>query len=196
MERTVTNLQNEDLLVEGLKANDHKIFEQIYNRFSSALLGTIIKWVKDGGVAENLLQDVFVKAWRGNFQYDATKGRLFTWLYNISRNVCIDYLRSKGYKISKAALLSEDMSALFAEKRTFENTTDTIGLHKFVGLLRKEEKEIIKMVYFKGYTQREVAEKLGLPLGTVKTRVKMAIENLRSFFSADWENAMQCISAN
>jgi RNA polymerase sigma-70 factor (ECF subfamily) len=196
METLTTKLQNEDSLVIGLKTNDQKVFEQIYNRFSGALFGTIIKWVKDGEVAENLLQEVFVKAWRNNFQYDETKGRLFTWLYNISRNVCIDYLRSKTFKNTKAANLSEDMGALFGENLFAENQVETIGLKQLLDRLRKDEKDVIQVIYFNGFTQKEAAELLCLPLGTVKTRVNMAIKKLRRYFNADWDRAVHYISAN
>src|SRR5688572_30408504 len=98
--------QKENELWQCLHGNDQRHFSQLYETYSAALFGLIIKWIRDTMVAENLLQDVFVKAWSNRAQYDAAKGRIFTWLYNITRNVCIDHLRSKTHKNNRVFLLS------------------------------------------------------------------------------------------
>src|SRR2546423_9355377 len=106
-----TNVQNftEEELVTALQSDSHQAFEKLYNRFAAVLYGAITNWIKDVQVAENLLQDVFVKAWNNRETYDAAKGRLFTWLYNITRNVCIDYYRSRQYKKERSSVFSEDI---------------------------------------------------------------------------------------
>lgn len=126
--------------------------------------------------------------------YDENKGRLFTWLYNISRNVFIDYLRSKRYKQAKASFLSDDLSGLEQGTKTTGSLHDTIGLKKLVATLRFEEREVIDLVYFRGLTQQQAAEALSIPLGTVKTRVGMAIKKLRLYFEKDWEDGVQLCS--
>src|SRR5215467_10121175 len=90
---------------ECLMANDQRHFSKLYENYSGAIFSLILKWIRDTEVAENLLQDVFIKAWRSKELYDATKGKVFTWLYNIARHICIDHLRSKAYKKSKASML-------------------------------------------------------------------------------------------
>ena len=185
----------EEELIAALHSGNHQAFEKFYNRFAQVLYGTLIGWVGDAHVAENLLQDAFVKAWSNREVYDPAKGRLFTWLYNITRNVCIDYYRSRQYKKGKAALLSNDISLLMYTKQT-NQTPDTIGIFQVINMLRKEEKQVVELMYFKGFTQKEIAGLMNMPLGTVKTRMSMAIKNLRSFFMNDWVEARQKLVLN
>ena len=186
-----TNIPNytEEELIAALQNGDRYSFEKLYDRFAAVLYGSILKWIKDAQVAENLLQDVFVKAWSNRHSYDAEKGRLFTWLYNIARNVCIDYYRSRQFKKGRTAMLSEDISALFPHSKLVNQMPDTIGVRKLLNRLRYEEKQVVELMYFKGLTQKEIAGLMNMPLGTVKTRMSMAIKNLRQFFISDWKNA-------
>lgn len=180
----------EEELIAALHSGNHQAFEKFYNRFAPVLYGTLVGWVNDAHVSENLLQDAFVKAWNSRESYNPAKGRLFTWLYNITRNVCIDYYRSHQYKKGKAAILSNDISLLKNSKQVSQ-TPDTVGLCQVINMLRKEEKEVVELMYFKGFTQKEIAGIMNMPLGTVKTRMSMAIKNLRSFFMNDWAQAQQ-----
>jgi RNA polymerase sigma-70 factor (ECF subfamily) len=186
----------EDNMLYCLQSNDQRHFQKLYNWFSPALFGLILKWIKDKEVAENLLQDVFIKAWRCRKLYDAGKGRLFTWLYRITRNICIDHLRSRNFKNKMAMLPEENMNSLKTSFIEDSLLNDTIGLRKLVDGLRQEEKEVVELLYFKGFTQKQVAEVMNIPLGTVKTRINKAIRELRYFFKMDWKNAMKMISLN
>lgn len=174
---------------------DERHFARLYDRFSGALFGVILSRIGDMEVAENLLQDVFVKAWRYRKLYDASKGRVFTWLYNITRSTCIDHLRSKAHKQCRASVLSDDLSLLLPGAPADYFIADSIGLRKMVGHLRREEKEVVELMYFEGFTQREIADRMNIPLGTVKTRVRRAIKNLRAIFTDDWK-AASSISLN
>lgn len=197
---TITNQtlpdQKENELLQCLQSNDQRQFSKLYDSYSRALFGLINKWIGDAEIAENLLQDVFVKIWRNSEKYDVSKGRLFTWMYNIARNVCIDHLRSKAHKQNKASVLSDDVPVLLPLGNNNNFLPDTIDLRKLVNRLKQEEKEVIEMMYFKGYTQSEIAEVMNMPLGTVKTRMSRAIRNLRYFFKKDWKRAIQNISMN
>ena len=185
----------EEELIAALHSGNHQDFEKLYNRFAHVLYGTLIGWVHDAHVAENLLQDAFVKAWTNRETYDPARGRLFTWLYNITRNICIDYYRSRQYKKGKAAILSSDISLLINTKQA-NQTPDSIGILHVINMLRKEEKQVVELTYFKGFTQKEIAGLMNMPLGTVKTRMSMAIRNLRSYFMNDWAEAQQKLVSN
>jgi RNA polymerase sigma-70 factor (ECF subfamily) len=198
---TTTNYQtitpaNEQEFICWLQGDDERQFSKLYDRFSAAVFGLILKWMQDEGTAENLLQDVFVKAWRCRHLYDASKGRLFTWLHNIARNICIDHMRSKAYKKSKSSLLSDNLSELVTARNTENFLPDTIGLRNLIRILRNEEKEVVELMYFKGMTQKEIAVRMDIPVGTVKTRISRAIKNLRYFFTKDWDNGTEAISLN
>jgi RNA polymerase sigma-70 factor, ECF subfamily len=179
-----------------LQSDDQRDFSRLYDRFSPVLFSIILKWIKDREQTENLLQDTFVKAWRNRNLYDAAKGRLFTWLYRISRNICIDHLRSTVNKKMILAFPEEEgaVAKMLPAKESL--LTDTIGLRKLVNALRREEKEVVELMYFKGFTQRQIAETMNIPLGTVKTRMNKAIKELRYYYKNDWKTAMRIISLN
>lgn len=182
MNHNQSNLPGEAALVQGLLRGDENAFAGLYEKFSGALFGKISAWINDPSTAENLLQDVFVKAWRCRHQYDENKGRLFTWLYNISRNLCIDHYRSRSRKKNGLVTCYGDPDIFSGEKYMTIPVTDRIGLRKLVRQLRKEESEVIDLMYFEGFTQSEIAKSLNIPIGTVKTRVTAAIRKLRKFF--------------
>ena len=192
----ISELSPEDELLKCLQENGQRFFSKLYERFSPALFGIIQGWIKDREVAENLLQDVFIKAWRYKSSYDQAKGRLFTWLYRIARHSCIDHLRSKACKKTRVSVFSDDISRLALRVTTDNVQPDTIGLRKLVTALRQEEKEVIELTYFKGCTQREIAAIMNIPLGTVKTRMSKGIRDLRYYFNKDWKDAKRMISLN
>jgi RNA polymerase sigma factor (sigma-70 family) len=176
------NDTSEAHFVEGLKNNDQQVFAKMYEQFSPPLYAFIISRVKDAEVAENLLQDVFVKAWRNGNQYDAAKGRLFIWMYKICSNCCIDYLRSKQHRINGQSVHLGQFSEQLRHYVASGLMPDRIGLRNMLNKLSADEREVLELVYFKGFTQAEVAGLKKIPLGTVKTRCSRGIKKLRSFF--------------
>lgn len=195
---TITNPtqqeQTEQEMVQCLRSGNAADFARLYDSYSASLYGFIIRRIRDTEKAENLLQDVFVKAWRNRHQYDTSKGKLFTWLFNIARHSSIDYLRSKAYKNAKASVLTDDMAALIPSGIAACSDKDTIGLRKLLNILNHEEKEMLELMYFKGCTQKEIAEILNTPIGTVKTKMSRAIKELRYYFNKDWKDAIKYLS--
>ncbi len=181
---SASNIQaNEADLITGLQRHDKNVLAQVYERYAPALFGVISRLVNDDHLAEDILQEAFVKIWHNATAYDATKGRLYTWMLNICRNQAIDKMRSKGYKAGKAT--ASDESVLLENPNEIYDAIrpDTIGIQEMVQKLKPEWKELIDLVYFKGYTQQEVSETLDIPLGTVKTRLRSAINALRESFN-------------
>jgi RNA polymerase sigma-70 factor (ECF subfamily) len=126
-----------------------------------------------------VLQDTFVKAWRNGSSYDENKGRLFTWLLNIARNTAIDATRSAHFQKSKK---TDSLDAIVYSPGGESINPDTIGVRDMLGQLDDKYRLLIELIYFKGYTQEEAAEETGMPLGTVKTRLRFAISALRKAF--------------
>lgn len=174
---------SEDDLVNALKRHDTVAIKALYDMYSGSLLGVISRIVLHNEVAEDILQETFVKIWNSAPSYDASKGRLFTWMMNVARNLAIDKLRSKDFKnANKNQDIENNVDFIDEQKKTSFNS-DTLGLKELVTNLKPEFKEVLDIVYFKGYTHAEAAEHLNLPLGTVKTRVRMAIIELRKKFN-------------
>jgi len=170
---------SEDELVLLLKAHDQTAFSYLYDNYAAALNGIIYRMVDNEQLREDILQEVFIKIWNNFQQYDNTKGRLFTWLANLTRNLTIDTLRSKGYKKQQKISTDENSVIGYQDKNGGVDKYDTIGLRKQIGYLKPDQKIIIDLAYFSGYTQEEISKEIGIPLGTVKTRMRTAIIELR-----------------
>ena len=170
-------------MVSKLKSQDTLAIRALYDMYSGALLGVISRIVPQVEIAEDLLQETFIKIWNSAGSYDNSKGRLFTWMMNIARNLSIDKLRSKEFKnSSKNQEIENNVDFIDAQKKVTFNA-DLLGLKDMVTSLKPEYSNVLRMVYFKGYTHVEAAEELNLPLGTVKTRIRMAILELRKHFN-------------
>ncbi len=170
---------SEEELVTLLREQDQSAFSYLYDNYAAALNGIIIRMVDDTQLAEDILQEAFLKIWNNFKQYDSSKGRLFTWMINITRNLTIDTLRSKGYKKGKKISQDENSVTTYQDKNFTSDKFDTIGLRKQLQYLKPEQKVIIDMAYFSGYTQEEISKEMEIPLGTVKTRMRSAITELR-----------------
>jgi len=172
---------NEQELVLSLKAKDQASFSYLYDHYAGALYSVVLQVVSDREQANDVLQEAFVNIWRKIDSYDAGKGRLFTWMLNVTRNLAIDLVRSKSYRNSqKNQPLPED-TEWSGGGIVLPNTVDTIGLRKQIGKLKAEHRTLIDLAYFKGYTQEEIAQLENLPLGTVKTRIRTALIQLREY---------------
>ena len=172
----------EETLVELLNQQNTKAFGILYDNYSAALYGIILRIVDTQEIAEDVLQESFVKIWKNFSQYDPAKGKLFTWMVNLTRNLAIDKVRSKEYSKSTKNQSIDNLVSFVDFKSNTSQNPDLIGLKKLVESLDPEQKKIIDLLYFGGFTQAEVSDKLNIPLGTVKTRARMAILNLRKFF--------------
>lgn len=170
----------EDVLVSRLFKKDQLAFSYLYDNYAAALNGVIFRIVQDEETAEDVLQDTFIKIWNNFASYDKTKGRLFTWLVNIARNLAIDHTRSKGFKNQQKNLDVDKIVGYIDTKKNTMFNPEQIGLRNMLEKLTPEQREILDLVYFSGYTQAEVANELNIPLGTVKTKIRMALIHLRT----------------
>ena len=169
----------EHQLVSLLKQRDNKAFEYLYDNYSGALYNIVMQILNDADLSNDVLQDVFVNIWRKIESYDSLKGRLFTWMLNITRNAAIDVLRSKSYQNSqKNQSISDETDYDTGGKGSVLNV-DNIGVRKVLEKLKAEHRVLIDLAYFKGYTHEEIAAIESIPLGTVKTRIRSALIQLR-----------------
>lgn len=174
---------NETELVLLLQARDQQAFSYLYDNYAAALNGVICKMVEDRQIAEDILQEAFLKIWNNIQRYDAVKGRLFTWMLNIVRNLTIDTLRSKGYnKQTKISGDENTVSNYTADSRGSERF-DVMDLRKQLLNLRPEQRRLIDLAYFQGYTQEEISKEMNIPLGTVKTRIRATMLELRKIIN-------------
>lgn len=153
----ITTLYNEQELTALLKNKDQAAFARLYDSYSGAIYSIILQIVNDEELANDILQEVFINIWRKIEMYDAEKGRLFTWMLNIARNASIDMLRSRGYRNSKKNQSIQENVDITVPGNTEQMNIDSIGLKKLLEKLKPEQRVLIDLSYFKGYTHEEIA---------------------------------------
>lgn len=182
--RLVSPLSAEDVLVAELKSADPLAIQKLYKMYSGSLNGIITRIIKYDEVAEDILQDTFVKIWKSIGQYDSSKGKLFTWMANVAKNLAIDYVRSKAHlNLGKTDDITEMPVEIVDNKAYVFPNMETIGVKQLLVHLKKDQQEIIDLIYFNGFTHVQVAEMLNIPLGTIKTKLRLAILKLRTYFN-------------
>ena len=169
----------EALLVAAMQQGRQDAYSQLYDQYSAALFGVVNKIVRNEEFTPDVLQDSFVKIWKNIANYSAQKSTLFTWMLNITRNTAIDFIRSKNYRVGLENQNIDDSVSIVEAQHSTSQNINTIGIKdKALGLDEKYS-ILIEKLYFEGYTQEEVAKELDIPLGTVKTRVRAAMIELR-----------------
>ena len=172
--KSIKTIYSEEDLIVLLKKRNEAAFNYLYGHYSGALYGVVLRIVSSKEYTEEVIQDVFVKIWNGVGKYDESKGRLYTWMINIARNTAIDYLKSKSFQNQ---LKNHSVSDFVYNLKSSgdANGSDYIGFGKILERLDSDKQELIHLAYFQGYTQIEISEKLKIPLGTVKTKMRNAM---------------------
>ena len=176
----VNTTYEEQELVALLKAKDNQAFSYLYDNYAGALCGVVKQIVGDMELANDVLQEVFVSIWRKIDTYDASKGRLFTWMLNIARNAAIDKTRSKNYQVG---LKLQSFDGNEYNHPVVRPGFDDFGLKKQLQKLKDEQRLLVDLSYYQGYTHEQIAKALNIPLGTVKTRLRSALSQLRTLLS-------------
>ena len=176
---------SEDQLVEGLKNMDGGAMSALYQMYSDSLYRVISTIVLVEEVAQDLLQETFIKIWKSFKQYDPGKGRLYTWMARLARNISIDYLRSVNYR---NFTVSDDISQSTQQiDQAFQVSynPELIGVKDMTNILNEDQKSALDLIYFKGYTHVQAAEELQVTVGILRSRLKSAIAELRTFYNMD-----------
>lgn len=169
----------EEEIIAGLRARDRKTTEYLYEKYSRALFAVISRIILDSDIAEEVFHDAFIKITRKIDSYEESKGRLYTWMANICRNSAIDKLRSKEIsQTTKTNTIDDFVFGLESQSGTMEQV-EGIGVRELMNQLNEDQRFIIEYIYFQGYTHSEVSEEFDIPLGTVKSRVRAALQVLK-----------------
>lgn len=175
---TFKDLQDDIGLLDRVARGDQHAVGELYDLHSHVLFGLLVRILHDRGEAEEVLQEVFVQAWTRAHTYDASRGTSGGWLCGIARNRAIDRLRARtrGVRTLQGVTAPSPPETPEALAATSERKRD---VHQALTSLPPEQRELIERAYFTGSTQSEMALELGLPLGTVKTRVRAGLQTLR-----------------
>jgi RNA polymerase sigma-70 factor (ECF subfamily) len=165
-----------------LKNRERAALETLYDQYSGALYGAILRIIRQQDLADEILQDAFLRFWDKIDTYDSTKGRLFTWMLNVARNLAIDKTRSKEISQQSKTGDIENFVGVIDRQESGVMPVDTIGLAETLNRLPDEQRFVVEHLYLKGYTQSELAEESGVPLGTIKTRLRLGMIELRKLY--------------
>lgn len=172
----------EQRIVGLLHQNDRNAISLAYKHYGANLYGVVLSILRNEEDAQEVLQDTFVKIWSNAQSYDTSKGKLYTWMINIARRTAIDKTRSAVFK-SRKRTDSTDATEDYKVTWSTPGKVKDVGLEKVINSIDEKYRTIIDLVYFQGYTMKEVHEELGIPLGTVKSRVRLALVELRKQLS-------------
>jgi RNA polymerase sigma-70 factor (ECF subfamily) len=173
------------ILVQMIKSKSERGFNILYTNYHRVLYGVLLKYVRRTELADDLLQDTFVKIWRHIDGFDPTKGSLFTWMLNIAQNLAIDYLRSPTHRKQSLHVNIDLLSPTKDYKNSMTSNTNEIEIKDFKSkALQLDPKyaEVIDMIFFYGWSHEQTARLLKLPLGTVKTRSRKGLGLLKILY--------------
>lgn len=173
----------ESLLFERIANHEKAAFSELYDRHSPKLYGLAIKILKDQSLAEDVLQEVFLTIWKKADQFDRQRGNPMAWMMILCRNRCIDALRRVEKNRQRSAVLDENTFLTGGSDSPLEiaNHNEMRALlQKSLANIPSEQRRLIEMAYFEGFSQSEIAQHLDLPLGTVKTRIRSGMLKLRN----------------
>ncbi len=172
------------LLVARLRDRDESAFEYLYDQYSAALYGIIARTVNHTETAEETLTDTFFKIWDQIDKYDPDKGTLFTWMYRIARNQAIDARRSRNFKAGEK---STELDHVVYTQAVDGGKEDFIGLDKVLDNLEEMCRKLLKLNFFLGFSHAEISEKENMALGSVKTKIRNCLKNVKTQLQRDFD---------
>lgn len=174
--------QHDQEIALRLQRRDPEAMAELYDRFGRLAYSVIVSIVRDPAIAEDLVQETFLRVWNRVHAFDVGRGALGPWLLAIARNRAIDHLRSLGARMDRNAyeLDVREHPSLFVDmEREVLNTDHARLIRKALASLSDNQKKVIELAYYEGLSQTEMAERMGEPLGTIKTWVRTALKHLR-----------------
>ncbi|QFZ55547.1 RNA polymerase sigma factor [Oceanihabitans sp. IOP_32] len=167
-------------IVNLLEKGDKKAITLLYENYADALYGVIKKVIAEDDIAQDVLQETFVKVWKYSKKYDASKAKLFTWLYRIAYNTSIDKVRSLKNKTEKEVQI--ETSTVY-KITSGELNQDVLDIQKHLSSLDVKYQIVINALFFEGMTQQEASDELDIPLGTIKSRLKIGLRELKKIYN-------------
>lgn len=169
---------NDQLLIKQLQNQEEHALSKLYDKYSPAIFGVIIRMCKDEAQAQNLLQDTFMTVWEKSHQYDSKKGKFYTWVYRIAKNKVLNFLRKSNQLIQ-----NEDLSVYSNKEDEITIDSEFLELKGAINKLENHHKKALELVYFDGLTHREAHTEMDVPLGTFKSYVRQALKKLKEHYS-------------
>ncbi|AFH60039.1 RNA polymerase sigma factor [Paenibacillus caseinilyticus] len=174
-------------LIERITARDEEALTMLYDRYEKAVYAFAYRMVQDPMMAEEVVQELFLRIWNAAARYDSGQGKLTTWMFTLTRNITIDALRKKRRRSPQQPAEPEALAFVADERADTEGEVESrwVGeeIQAALQVLNQDQKQVLEWIYYQGYTQQEVSERYAIPLGTVKSRVRLALKQLQQRLS-------------
>lgn len=172
-----------------VRSKDQIALEELYNRYERLVYSFAYRMTQDSLMAEDIVQEVFTKIWKDHAPYTENKGKFSSWLLTMTRNASLDILRKKG-KQQEVGLLDKDAEQMKTPieempEHMLEWKEKGTVLRKAINRLKEEQRTIVELFYFHGLSQDTISSKLDIPLGTVKSRTRLALQHLRKYLETE-----------
>jgi RNA polymerase sigma factor (sigma-70 family) len=168
----------DEQIVKLLQRRDDDALRLIYYHYANHLKGIAFQIVQQDALADDIVQESMVKIWNKSDSYDPKKAKFFTWIYQITRNTALDKLRQRENNFAQKIQMEKSNVSLLEESFSGEH----VDIQKHISKLDSKYQEVIELLYFKGFTQSQASEHLDIPLGTVKTRLKIGLRELKKIY--------------
>lgn len=177
----MTNYEEDTALIQRVAQGDQSALSALYAQYGRLIYNLAWHILKNDASAEEVTQDVFLQVWKTPKRWDAERARLSTWLLSIARYTAIDYLRREQRRPPVAASPLEKLTHKLPRPHHADNPAYDNGqlIQQVMGTLPKAQRVVIAMAYYQGLTHEEISERLGVPLGTVKSRIRLGMDKLR-----------------
>lgn len=168
-------------IVSQLLGRDREGFVRLYNQYSGLVYGVALRILRNAVAAEDVVQDVFLQLWRNPGSFDPSRGRLAPWLAVITRHKAVDSLRKRKFEAAPAESSARQSVAGEAPQPSYD---DAELAKRLMGQLPAEQRQVLELAYLDGMTHVEIADRLGQPLGTIKSRIRLGLLFLRKELAA------------
>ncbi|WP_260509764.1 RNA polymerase sigma factor [Paenibacillus typhae] len=170
-------------LMQQIRQKDPDALEKLYDRYEQMVYSFAYRIVKDSMAAEEVMQELFMRIWKNAEQYDSAKGKLSTWMFTVTRNIALDQLRKKNTRPPQQSADAEELQQLRDTGAMTEDMVEMLvageQVREALLELSRDQQQVMDLIYYQGLTQQEVAYHVAVPLGTVKSRVRLAMKQLQ-----------------
>lgn len=170
-------------LMQQIRQKDPDALEKLYDRYEQMVYSFAYRIVKDSMAAEEVMQELFMRIWKNAEQYDSAKGKLSTWMFTVTRNIALDQLRKNNTRPPQQSADAEELQQLRDTGAMTEDMVEMLvageQIREALLELSRDQQQVMDLIYYQGLTQQEVAYHVAVPLGTVKSRVRLAMRQLQ-----------------
>ena len=180
-----SSAQSDAFLLTEIAKKETWALSVLYERYSARLYGLALKILKDESLAQDVVQDIFLKVWQNADKFEKSRGSAIAWLMILCRNRSIDKLRQREKSTKRSTVFNEELNIATS---FFENPQETVEQNELqktitnaLSQLPQEQRTAIEMAFYQGFSQSEISDELKVPLGTIKTRIRLGMQKLRDF---------------